>query len=88
MVDGEVKLAYEYHLWHGDAKFSPTELVLHSPMVNYLFDEDDEEVVFVRQELAWRPPLKAAGGCPAAGGNCKWTVYCRVQGAEKREVEL
>ena len=38
MVDGEVKLAYEDYLWHGDAKFSPTELVLHSPMVNYLFD--------------------------------------------------
>ncbi len=56
MVDGEVKLAYEDYLWHGDAKFSPTELVLHSPMVNYLFDEDDEEVVFVRQELDEAPP--------------------------------
>lgn len=55
MVDGEVKLAYEDYLWHGDAKFSPTELVLHSPMVNYLFDEDDEEVVFVRQELDEEP---------------------------------
>ena len=55
MVDGEVKLAYEDYLWHGDAKFSPTELVLHSPMVNYLFDEDDEKVVFVRQELDEAP---------------------------------
>mgnify|MGYP003360724667 FL=1 len=55
MVDGEVKLAYEDYLWHGDAKFSPTELVLHSPTVNYLFDEDDEEVVFVRQELDEAP---------------------------------
>ena len=29
--------------------------VLHSPTVNYLFDEDDEEVVFVRQELDEEP---------------------------------
>lgn len=42
---------YGARLWGGDAKYSPTELVLHSPTVNYLFDEDDEEVVFVRQEL-------------------------------------
>ena len=42
-------------LWGGDAKYSPTELVLHSPTVNYLFDEDDEEVVFVRQELDEEP---------------------------------
>ena len=28
---------------------------MHSPMVNYLFDEDDEEVVFVRQELDEAP---------------------------------
>ena len=37
------------------SKYSPTELVLHSPTVNYLFDEDDEEVVFVRQELDEEP---------------------------------
>ena len=46
---------YGARLWGGDAKYSPTELVLHSPTVNYLFDEDDEEVVFVRQELDEEP---------------------------------
>ena len=42
-------------LWNGEAKYSPTEFVLHSPTVNCLFDEDDEEVVFVRQELDEEP---------------------------------
>ena len=28
---------------------------MHSPTVNCLFDEDDEEVVFVRQELDEEP---------------------------------
>ena len=82
MVDGEVKLAYEDYLWHGDAKFSPTELGIAQPMVNYLFDEDDEEVVRAAGAGQGARRLKAAGGCPAAGGNCKWTVVgYRVQNA-------
>ena len=51
IVDGHTNPDYENPYWEGEAKFRPTELVLHSPTVNYLFDEDDEEVVFVRQEL-------------------------------------
>ena len=32
-----------------------TFCLLYTSMVNYLFDEDDEEVVFVRQELDEAP---------------------------------
>ena len=55
IVDGHTNPDYENPYWEGEAKFRPTELVLHSPTVNYLFDEDDEEVVFVRQELDEEP---------------------------------
>ena len=55
IVDGHTNPDYENPYWKGEARFSPTELVLQSPMVNYLFDEDDEEVVFVRQELDEAP---------------------------------
>ena len=55
-------------LWGGDAKYSPTELVLHSPTVNYLFDEDDEEVVFVRQELD-------EGNLPPEGGGARGSSF-------------
>ena len=50
-VENMSPIETDNELWNGEAKYSPTEFVLHSPTVNCLFDEDDEEVVFVRQEL-------------------------------------
>ena len=55
IVDGHTNPDYENPYWKGEAKYSPTEFILHSPTVNCLFDEDDEEVVFVRQELDEEP---------------------------------
>ena len=36
-------------------EIQPHRACIAQPMVNYLFDEDDEEVVFVRQELDEAP---------------------------------
>ena len=54
-VENMSPIETDNELWNGEAKYSPTEFILHSPTVNCLFDEDDEEVVFVRQELDEEP---------------------------------
>ena len=42
-VENMSPIETDNELWNGEAKYSPTEFILHSPTVNCLFDEDDEE---------------------------------------------